>query len=63
MKQYGVVDSGDAARLGIGAMTDERWRSFFEVMAQQGLYPKDMDYRQAYTTRFVDQGFDMNLRK
>ena len=63
MKQHGIVDSGDAARLGIGAMTDERWRTFFEVMAQQGLYPKDMDYRQAYTTRFVDQGFDMNLRK
>jgi NitT/TauT family transport system substrate-binding protein len=63
MKQHGVVDSGDAARLGIGAMTDARWRGFFEVMAQQGLYPKDMDYRQAYTTRFVDRGFDMNLRK
>ncbi len=63
MKEYGVIDSGDAQRLGIGAMTDARWRGFFEVMAQQGLYPKDMDYRQAYTARFVDQGFGLDLRK
>ncbi len=63
MKEYGIVDSGDAARLGIGAMTDARWRGFFEVMAQQGLYPKDMDYKKAYTARFVDRGFGLDLRK
>ena len=28
MKEYGIVDSGDAKRLGIGAMTDARWRGF-----------------------------------
>lgn len=63
MKEHGIVDSGDASRLGIGAMTDARWRGFFEVMAQQGLYPKDMDYKQAYTAQFVDQGFGLDLRK
>jgi NitT/TauT family transport system substrate-binding protein len=63
MKAYGVVDSGDALRLGIGAMTDARWRGFFEVMAQQGLYPKDMDYKKAYTARFVDQGYGLDLHK
>ena len=30
MKEYGIVDSGDAKRLGIGAMTDARWRGFFD---------------------------------
>jgi len=63
MKEHGIVDSGDALRLGIGAMTDARWRGFFEIMAQQGLYPKDMDYKKAYTARFVDQGFGLDLRK
>jgi len=63
MKEYGIVDSGDAGRLGIGAMTEARWRDFFEVMAQQGLYPKDMDFKKAYTTRFVDQGYGLDLRK
>jgi len=63
MKEYGIVDSGDAKRLGVGAMTEARWRDFFEVMAQQGLYPKDMDFKKAYTTRFVDQGYGLDLRK
>ncbi len=29
MKKYGIVDSGDALTLGIGAMTDARMKSFF----------------------------------
>ena len=63
MKEYGIVDSGDAKRLGIGAMTEARWRDFFEVMAQQGLYPADMDFKKAYTARFVDQGYGLDLHK
>jgi NitT/TauT family transport system substrate-binding protein len=62
MKQHGVVDSGDATALGIGAMTDQRWRDFFDAMAGQGLYPRDMDYSSAYTLRFVDRGFGRELR-
>jgi len=30
MKEYGIVDSGDSLRNGIGAMTDERMASFFD---------------------------------
>src|SRR5712672_4321017 len=38
MKQYGVIDSGDAQTNGIGAMSEARWRDFFETMARAGLY-------------------------
>ena len=31
MKKYGIVDSGDALTLGIGAMTKARWKSFFDT--------------------------------
>lgn len=55
IKQYGVVDSGDAKTMGIGAMTDARWRDFFDTMAKAGLYPADMDYKKAYTLQFVDK--------
>jgi NitT/TauT family transport system substrate-binding protein len=55
MKRRGLVDGGDAARLGLGAMTDARWRSFFEVMTQAGLYPASLDVRQAYTLDFLAQ--------
>jgi NitT/TauT family transport system substrate-binding protein len=57
IKQYGIVDSGDAKRYGIGAMTDARWRDFFETMAGAGVYPKNMDYKKAYTLQFVDKKF------
>jgi len=55
MKEYGIVDSGDAKRLGIGAMTEERWKSFFDVMVGQKLYPADMNYHWGFTTRFVNK--------
>jgi NitT/TauT family transport system substrate-binding protein len=55
IKAYGIVDSGDAERYGIGAMTAARWRDFFDTMARAGVYPESMDYTKAFTLRFVDQ--------
>ena len=59
IKEYGIVDSGDAKRLGIGAMTDARWRDFFDTMAKAGVYPQDLDFQKAYTLRFVDKKVGM----
>jgi NitT/TauT family transport system substrate-binding protein len=56
MRAYGLVDSGDAKSKGAGAMTDARWAEFFKVAASQGVYPKDLDYRQAYTLQFLGAG-------
>jgi len=56
MKQYGMVNSGDAATLGIGAMTDARWQGFFDFASSAGLYAKDLDFKKAYDLRFVDKG-------
>jgi NitT/TauT family transport system substrate-binding protein len=63
LKEYGVVDSGDSAELGIGAMTEARWRDFFETMSGQGLYPKDMDWQKAFTTRFVNKRVGIELKR
>jgi NitT/TauT family transport system substrate-binding protein len=54
LKRHGVLDSGDAARLGIGAMTEARWADFFATMSGQGLYAKDLDWKRAYTLQFVN---------
>jgi NitT/TauT family transport system substrate-binding protein len=54
LKKQGIVDSGDTKTMGIGAMTDARWKAFFGQMAAAGLYPKTLDYRAAFTTQFVD---------
>jgi NitT/TauT family transport system substrate-binding protein len=53
LKSHGIVESGDALTLGIGAMTDARWRDFFNSMVAAKLYPADLDYRSAYTLKFV----------
>ena len=37
-----------------GAMTDARWAEFFQVASAQGVYPKSLDYRRAYTLAFVN---------
>jgi NitT/TauT family transport system substrate-binding protein len=53
MRSYGLVDSGDAKTQGIGVMTDARWAEFFKIASSQGVYPKDLDYKNAYTLQFV----------
>jgi NitT/TauT family transport system substrate-binding protein len=62
MKEYGIVDSGEALELGIGAMTDERWQNFFQFAADAGLYPQDLDLSRAYTTQFVNNKVGMELK-
>jgi NitT/TauT family transport system substrate-binding protein len=59
IKQYGIVDSGDAKAMGIGAMTDARWKDFYDTMSKAGLYPPGMDYKKAYTLQFVDKKVGM----
>lgn len=62
MKEYGIVDSGDALRDGIGAMTDERIASFFDKMVRAHVVRSDIDYRKSYTLRFVNKGVGIDLR-
>jgi len=62
MKEYGIVDSGDSLRDGIGAMSDERVASFFEKMVRAGVVKPNIDYRKSYTLRFVNKGTGLDLR-
>jgi NitT/TauT family transport system substrate-binding protein len=59
----GIVDSGDAETLGIGAMTDARWRAFYRTMTAVGVYPPGVDIEKAYTTRFVDKRVGMEIKR
>jgi NitT/TauT family transport system substrate-binding protein len=53
MKKYGLVDDGDAKRLGILAMTDTRWQQTAEFMVSAGMLKRETDWRRAYTLEFV----------
>jgi NitT/TauT family transport system substrate-binding protein len=62
MKQYGIVDSGDALTLGVGAMTDARMKDFFDKMVRSGVAKPGLDYRKSYTLQFVDKKVGLDLR-
>ncbi len=62
MRELGIVDSGDARKLGVGAMTQARIDSFFAKMATAGLFRSDLAYKGAYTLQFVDKGVGLDLR-
>ena len=63
IKEKGIVDSGEALKDGIGAMTEARWQDFANVMEEQGLYPKTLDVKQAYLRQFVNKRVGVNLKK
>ncbi|CAN5503483.1 ABC transporter substrate-binding protein [soil metagenome] len=59
IKDNGIVDSGDAKKLGIGAMTDERWARIIKQQQDFKILPTDVDFRKAYTLQFVNKQVGM----
>ena len=53
MREMKVVTGGDAATMGIGTMTDERWKKTADFMVAAGLLKPTTDHRKAYTTQFI----------
>jgi len=63
MKEYGIVDSGDSLTLGIGAMRDNRGKSFFTKMVEAGLFAPYLDYKRAYSLQFIGHGVGLELHQ
>lgn len=62
MKQQGIVDSGEARTLGIGAMKTERIQDFYTQMVKAGLYKSgDVDLTQVATSQFVNKATGVEL--
>ena len=53
MNELHVVDGGDAQTLGIGIMTEQRWKASYDLMVTSGLLPKDTDWKKAFTSDYV----------
>ncbi len=53
LKSYGIAVSGDATQNSIGAMSDARWKLFFDTMVADKLYDAKLPYKKAYDLRFV----------
>jgi NitT/TauT family transport system substrate-binding protein len=56
LNERGIVLSGDALSGGIGAMSDARWKGFYESMVRVDVLPKGLDPARAYTLEFVNKG-------
>lgn len=63
LKEYGIVDSGDAIAKGIGAMSDARQKSFFDKMVKAGVVKAGVDYTKSYTLAFVNKGVGLDVKK
>lgn len=63
MRENGIVDSGEALELGVGAMTDARWQRFYDEMVAAGVYDTNLNLHSAYTLEFVNRGVGLELKK
>jgi NitT/TauT family transport system substrate-binding protein len=55
MRQHKLADDGDAATLGLGAMTAARWSSFYKEMAAVGALPAGLAIDRLFTLQFVNK--------
>ena len=63
LKKFGIVDSGDTEKLGIGAMTDEKMQDFYDKMVAAKVIKPGIDIKKAYTLDFVNKGVGLELKK
>jgi NitT/TauT family transport system substrate-binding protein len=62
MKEYGIVYSGDAVALGVGAMTDARMKNFYDKMVRAGVVKPSLALDKSYTLQFVNKKVGLDLR-
>ena len=63
MKEYGLLESGEALEKGIGCMTDAHIAEFYKKMVDAGVVKDGLDLSKAYTTEYVCKGVGMDLKK
>lgn len=53
LREYGIVEGGDAATRGLMTMRDERWNATLRFLEGAGLAKPNVDYRRAWTVELV----------
>lgn len=53
VKKMGLVDSGDAQTLGVGAMTNERWKAFYQSLVDGKVFQDNFAFEKAYNLDFI----------
>jgi len=63
MIEYGIVVSGTAEELGIGAMSGETIEDFYNKMVEAGVIDAGIDVSSSYTLDFANTGASLELQK
>jgi NitT/TauT family transport system substrate-binding protein len=53
LKALKALEGGDAEKLGIGIVTEARWKATYDYMVAAGLLKPEVDWKAAFTDRFV----------
>jgi NitT/TauT family transport system substrate-binding protein len=53
LNELQMLDGGDAQTMGIGIITEQRFKATYDLMVASDLLPKDTDWTKAFTTEFV----------
>ncbi len=53
LNELQMLDGGDAKTMGIGVITEQRFKATYDLMVASDLLPKDTDWKKAFTTEFV----------
>ncbi|MBL8382550.1 MAG: ABC transporter substrate-binding protein [Burkholderiales bacterium] len=64
IRKLGIIDSGDALTLGIGAMREARIKDFHDKMVRAGLYKAgEVDLAKVATTQFVNRKVGLDVKQ
>ena len=63
LKKFGIVDSGDSEKLGIGTMNEARIQSFYDKMVKAKVAQPGIDIKKAYTLAFINKCVGLELKK
>jgi len=62
MLANGIVDSGDALELGIGAITEEKVGDFYAKMVAAGVVEDGVDWKASFSTDWANKKVGMDLK-
>lgn len=62
MLENGIVVSGDAETMGIGAITEEKVGDFYAKMVAAGVIEEGLDWKASFSTDFANKGVGMELK-
>ena len=63
LKKFGIVDSGDSETMGIGAMSADRIKRFYDDMVKAGVVDAGIDVTKVYDLSYINKGLGVDIKK